>query len=222
MSPERTFGERGSYRFDLMVPGVGRIRRKSGARTVREHARRVALLEKLRDDKARLDLLQAFHEGRIRMAELIDADRRNHLPAIVAEVYLGRPLWAAVQQALDAARAAPATIATYRVSWRALEASGELSPDAKVSDLSKVDWRDLEARWGRSGASWNHLRRAVSRTLTLILGSRWHPVRTQILADFPVRHEQERVPDLSPEEYARRLQEPDFSTAEVIAHLERL
>lgn len=29
-------------------------------------------------------------------------------------------------------------------------------------------------------------------------------------------------PDLSPEEYARRLQEPDFSTAEVIAHLERL
>lgn len=202
MSPERTFGKQGSYRFDEYVPGVGRIRRKSGARTLTEHNRRVALIRKLRD-QGRNDLLLALMQGTIRVPELLDADRQNRLPFLVADVFLRRPLWASADQALDRAKAAPATVQTYRVSWRALQTAGVLPREAKVSDLLKVDWRALEAKWGRSGTSWNHLRRAVSRTLTLILGSHWHPLRAKVLADFPVRPEVERMPELSPQDFRR-------------------
>ena len=53
MTPERTFGSRGSYRFDEDIPSVGRLRLKSGAKTLRDHAQRVGLVRKLRDQIGR-------------------------------------------------------------------------------------------------------------------------------------------------------------------------
>lgn len=202
MTPDRTFGDRGSYRFDFAVPGVGRIRKKSGARTIRSHNQRVALLTKLRDgDFPRLDLLTAFHRGAVSIVELLDADRRHALPRMVADLYGDRPLWRTVDQVLDGIDRAPLTVQGYRKSWRALQVFGILGADATVGDLARVEWKALEAAWGRSPASWNQLRRAVSRTLTLLLGDKGHQLRRDVLQDFPTREEEGRVPDLTPQQF---------------------
>jgi integrase len=216
VSPERTDGTRGSFRFDEQIPGVGRLRLKSGARTLREHHRRVALIRKLRD-QGRLDLLRAFHVREITILELLDADRRDQLPHLVADVFTSRPLWPEVDRVLDGIRKAPATVETYRKSWKALKEfpvakDRRLLPaEARVKDLLAVDWHALEARWGRSAASWNHLRRAVSRFLSTLLGSRWHPFRSEVLRGFPTRVEIERTPELSVADFQRvlkHLEEP--------------
>lgn len=209
MTPERTFGDRGSYRFDEIIPGVGRLRRKSGARTESSHNQRVALVRKLRDgDFPRLDLLRALHDGSITIVELLDADSRNRLAHLQTTDLLGaRPLWTEVDRTLDAMTASPATVLTYRTSWRALRASKAIPESAKVRDLARVDWKTLEKGWGRSGASWNHLRRAVSRTLTCMLGRKDHPLRSKVLAEFPERAEIHRMPDLTPAEFQRALAE---------------
>jgi len=204
VTPDRTFGDRGSYRFDETIAGVGRLRMKSGARTLRAHWQRVALIRKLRD-QARLDLLRALKDRKITILELLDSDRRNDLPRLVADVYGARPLWKTVDGILDAITRSPATVETYRKSWRALQASGALSSGASVADLTRVDWVALEAAWGRSPASWNQMRRAVSRVLTLILGHESHPLRVQVMAGFPARKEVERVPELSPAEFRKAL-----------------
>lgn len=224
MSPERTDGTRGSYRFDEEIPGVGRLRIKSGARTLREHHRRVALIRKLRD-QGRLDLLRSFHARDITVLELLDADRRDQLPHLVADVFTGRPLWPTVDKVLDGLRKAPATVATYRKSWKALReyevAKGRrlLPAEARVKDLTAIDWGALEAEWGRSPANWNHLRRAVSRFLTTLLGSRWHPFRSEVLRDFPTRDEVPRTPELSVEDFRRVLRKLEAPVRPVIMTL---
>lgn len=205
MTPERTYGSRGSYRFDEVIPSVGRLRIKSGARTKHEHQRRVALVRKLRDDKGRLDLLQALHEGTLTIVELLDADRRDALPQVAGDLAGRRALWPAVTQALEAMESGPSTIRRYRMSWQKLQASGLVPADLTVGQLAQVDWRALNDAWASSAADWNHLRRAVSRTLTVLLGSRWHPLRAAVLAKFPTRVERARMPDLSPAEFQRAL-----------------
>lgn len=207
MSPERTDGARGSYRFDELVPGVGRLRKKSGALTLADHHQRVALIRKLRDGSfPRLDLLQGLHDGTLTMAELLEADSQHKIKALqLADIIGKRPLWDTVWSMLEGMHASPATVATYRKSWKALQASQALPPRARVRDLAQVNWRALEARWGRSGASWNQLRRAVSRTLSVLLGGKEHPMRSAVLKHFPRRQELERMPDLTPEEFKRAL-----------------
>lgn len=224
MSPERTDGTRGSFRFDEEIPGVGRLRLKSGARTLREHHRRVALIRKLRD-QGRLDLLRSLHARDISILELLDADRRDQIPHLVADVFTSRPLWPTVDKVLDGIRKAPATVLTYRKSFKALKAFNVakgrplLPPEARVKDLLAVDWHALEARWGRSPANWNHLRRAVSRFLTTLLGSRWHPFRSEVLRDFPTRVEIERTPELSVADFQRVLKRLEAPVRPVIMTL---
>lgn len=207
MSPERTDKTRGSYRFDEKIPGVGRLRKKSGALTVADHNQRVALVRKLRDGSfPRLDLLQAFHDGTLSIAELLQADSQQRLKSLQIHDVIGkRPLWDTVNATLEAMTATAATVDTYRKSWKALRVSGILPATAKVRDIALVDWITLERKWGRSGASWNQLRRAVSRTLTVLLGGKEHPLRGAVLKSFPKRQEVERMPDLTPKEFQRAL-----------------
>jgi integrase len=91
----------------------------------------------------------------------------------------------------------------YRMAWGALRASGALAESARLSDLLHVDWMTLEQSWGRSPAHWNHLRRAVSRTLTVLLEGTAHPFRLAVLKTFPSRQEMDREPDLTPEAFWR-------------------
>lgn len=73
-----------------------------------------------------------------------------------------------------------------------------------MSNLATADWAKLEAKWGRSAANWNQLRRAVSHFLTLHLRLD-HPIRRTVLDRFPLRREIPREPDVSPAMFWRLL-----------------
>jgi hypothetical protein len=68
---------------------------------------------------------------------------------------------------------------------KALRRSGVLKEDAKVRELSRVNWADLRQAWSNGPADWNHLRRAVSRFLTMILKDKYHPFRRTVMDSFP-------------------------------------
>ena len=77
-----------------------------------------------------------------------------------------------------------------------------LGAKATVADLGRVDWRALRARWGRSDADWNHLRRAVSSFLTVLLDGKHHQFRHEVMRRIPKADEGEgRVPALTPEQF---------------------
>lgn len=196
MSPTKTSKD-GTFRFDRYFRGVGRVQVSSGARKLTEFRRRDGLLTKLYE-QSRLDLLLALKERRITAAELVNADRQDRLPSVAADLVADRPLWKTALALVDRMTCGEGTKENYRVSWRALQASGVLPANAPVAALLRVNWRALEAAWGRSPAHWNHLRRAVSRTLTVLLDSKAHPFRVAVLKDFPTRHEIDREPDFTP------------------------
>ncbi len=89
----------------------------------------------------------------------------------------------------------------YLTSFNALRRTTDyLKDDARVLDLKKVEWKKLHAGWQNSPADWNHLRRAVSRFLTMILDDKYHPFRRAVMKAFPKASEpQGRVPDITPE-----------------------
>jgi integrase len=194
MGPARTGKDLGAFQFDRVFPGVGRIKRSSGTTKLREFRRRDALLTKLFETSA-LDVLRAFKTGHVSIEEIVAADRGTDPVLTMDRVALHAPLWAAVE-AVDPRIGKSAESRTrFLRTWRSVEQSGALSPDARVGDLATVDWVALEQRWGKSAADWNHVRRAVSRFLTLYLRDKWHPVRRQVMHDFPTRKELARVPD---------------------------
>jgi hypothetical protein len=158
------------------------------------HDRINALITKL-VEQGRLEELRALKAGTIRAVELVDADRRN--------ATLANPDRPKLQTALDplVERLFPGkgTNRRYRVSFKQLQ--DVLGGEAKVSDLFQVDWLRLEQAWAGSAADWNHVRRAVSRLLTLQLGKQ-HPERATLLERVPKRAEHERLVELAPEEFA--------------------
>jgi integrase len=88
----------------------------------------------------------------------------------------------------------------YQTSFKALRRADVLGESAKVRDLKRVDWAELRELWMNSAADWNHLRRAVSRFLSMILKDKYHPFRRSVMNEFPKAEEPPgRVPDLSPE-----------------------
>lgn len=194
MSPTKTSAD-GCYRFDRVFRGLGRLQVSSGARTLREYHRRDALLTKLYE-QGRLDLLRGLKRRDLSITELLDADRRDVLATARADhLALRRPLWQAAEASLAAQSS---NVDRYRDSLAALRRSGILLDTATVGQLADVDWRALEAAWGHSAADWNHLRRMISRVLTLLLEGAHHPFRHQVLRDFPLRRETGREPDLTP------------------------
>lgn len=201
MSPNRT-SKSGCFRFDRLFRGVGRIQCSSGTTKLTDFRRRDALLTKLYE-QGRLDLLRALKQGRITSAELVDADRRERLHEAAAGLVADRPLWSTVEATVSRMSCDAVTKRRYRMAWNALRVSGVLSEGARLSDLLHVDWRALEQVWQRSPAHWNHLRRAVSRTLTVLLEAEAHPFRLAVLKNFPSRQEIDREPDLTPEAFWR-------------------
>ncbi|HEX4560513.1 MAG TPA: tyrosine-type recombinase/integrase [Gemmatimonadales bacterium] len=188
---------RGSFRIDRVFPGIGRVAVASGAKTVTEFRKRNDLVTRLAE-RGRLDLLRALRDGRIGLSELYAADRENRLGFITGDIILVRPLWEAVPAWVPESARAPETRRRYQVSFGALERSNILKPQAKIGDLEHVDWHKLERNWSGSAADWNHLRRAISRFLSMILGDVHHPFRRHVLSSFPLRREVGRVPDITP------------------------
>ena len=75
------------FRLDRDLPGLGRIRCSTGARTMTEHRRALVLFDKLLRE-GRLDLIRALVEDRVSWAELHDC---RHIAAQLLDD-AGRPL----------------------------------------------------------------------------------------------------------------------------------
>lgn len=193
--PHRT-SKNGSFRLDRRFPGVGRIAVASGATTATEFRKRDALLTRLYD-QGRLHLLQAIQSGKLTLTEVYAADRMEQLDSLTGDrALLAANLWEAVKNWTPTSAPAKQTRRRYATSFATLERSGVLKQTATVGDVSSVDWRALAATWKGGPSDWNHLRRAVSRFLTLYLGDVHHPLRRQVVKAIPTRKEHSRVPDL--------------------------
>lgn len=189
---------RGCFRFDREFPGVGRFWMSSGAKTLVEFRKRDALLSELYET-GRLDVLQAILARRLTIAEVFSAQRTQRLSYLAADVLLGRPLWDELERWFPIAAAKVASRDRYQSSWNALLRVLEERFPGRVVDLATVPWAELQRRWGKSSADWNHLRRAVSRFLSMLLDDKWHPFRRLVLKHFPrAREPKARIPDLSP------------------------
>ncbi|MGQ0701978.1 MAG: tyrosine-type recombinase/integrase [Gemmatimonadales bacterium] len=192
----------GSYRLDkIFPPPVGRLAIATGATTKRRFDDAVACLRRLAE-RGRFDALLALKEHRLTVQQLLDADRTGRLDALLASLAPNpeaAPLWPAVEAWLGPIAERTETVKRYGVSWKQLEGAGVLRAGATVSALRELDWKALARQWtekGRSGSDWNHLRRAVSRFLTVHLADVYHPMRRAVVAAIPRRPESERVPDL--------------------------
>lgn len=206
MGPARTGQGIGAFQFDRVFAGVGRIKKSSGTDNIREFRRRDALLTKLYETSA-LDVLRAFKAGKVTIEEIVAADRAKDPVLSMDRVALHAPLWSAVEKVTPLVGNSPETQNRFFRSWKALQEHGPLLPSARVGDLVGVDWPALERAWGKSAADWNHVRRAVSRFLTLYLGDKYHPVRRAVVQKIPRRAEVARVPDQSAESFLALVQE---------------
>jgi integrase len=194
MGPARTGKGVGAFQFDRVFKGVGRVKKSSGTDNLREFRRRDALLTKLFETSA-LDVLRAFRDDKITIEDIVQADRAKDPVLSMDRVVLHAPLWAAVEGVAPKVGKSVETRGRFLRAWKSLQQRAELRTDARVGDLVGVDWPELEQGWGKSAADWNHVRRAVSRFLTLYLGDKYHPVRRAIVQRMPLRAEVPRVPD---------------------------
>lgn len=208
MKPSRGNGWRASasspYRFnrEFSRNGIGRITNSSRTNDPKEFRRRDALLTKLHDS-GQLDVLRAFKNGMLQIEELVEADREGRVKTaeLLGYLTLKRPLWDAIDGCLPRMGRSVATRKRYALSMRSLreKASAYLPASARVSDLERVRWNDLRASWGRSGADWNHMRRALSSFLTTLFDDKYSPFRRRVVRSIPIAAEIARVPDLTPE-----------------------
>lgn len=131
------------------------------------------------------------------MTEVYAADRQGQLDTLTGDrALLNAKLWDAVKNWTPTSAPAKQTRRRYATSFATLERSAVLKADATVGDLAGVDWRALGATWKGGASDWNHLRRAVSRFLSLYLGDVHHPMRRAVVKAIPTRKETSRVPDL--------------------------
>lgn len=198
MTPHRV-SRHGSYRLDLVFPGLGRFALASGVTTKKELEDRKAMLRELYR-AGDWDVLRDLQARRFTLPQLYAHYRAQTVGQLSAEVVLTQELAAAVTAWLPGSAKAKGTRTRYAVSWRALERARILPTRASIRDLARVDWEQLQASWPGGPYDWRHLRGFISHFLADVLGSVHHPFRTQIMAAFPVGAVPEpRVPDLTPE-----------------------
>jgi hypothetical protein len=163
------------------------------------HAAAPANSQRALYEEGRLDVLQAPKDHRVTIAEVQSAQRSGRLPNLAVDFVLGRGIWDAASAWLEGSDRSAGTRQPYANSIKALHHSGVLDDSATLRDLQGVDWFQLRRTWKGGAADWNHLRRAMSRLLTVSLGDVFHPFRRKVLNSFPRAQEPHgRVPDLSP------------------------
>lgn len=203
MTPHRIGGS-GSYRFDRVFAGVGRINRSSGTTKVKEFQRRDQLLTEL-FEHAQLEALRAFQRGDVAIEELLEAKRVGRLGSagLLSDLKLRGSLWEELEHVFPQVHWSNKTASRYRVSLESFARKSGLARNARVADLTRVDWKALHASWGTSPADWNLMRRMLSAGLTRLLGDVYHPFRRAVVKTIPVAHEVPRTPDLTPELFWR-------------------
>ena len=188
-----------SLRIDRVFLEVGRIALASGTANRDVFGRYDDLLTELYEE-GQLDVLKKIKAREITIREVYDA-RRKRRP-ITASASLRKNLWDAVEAWVSGTSSGTGRSGgRYAVSFNQLSRSNVLSSRVRVGDLAKVDWVALRDQWQGGPSDWNHLRRAVSRFLTVLLGDVQHPFRREIMKLIPLQHEVERVPDLRPDTF---------------------
>lgn len=201
-------------RIDRQISALGgHFRLDTGARSKREHAHRVRLFDTLLERYGALDTIRALQNGTLSWADVLQADREGRLGLMAAELQLRRPLWEAVASVFPT-EGSP-TVQRYRRSMDRLRLFGLLAPSAKVVDLALVDWKLLAHRWGASGTDWNHLRRAVSRLITL-LSHADHSLWVGMRASIPIQPEHVRMPTQTQADVLRVLRACDEDAAALL------
>jgi len=163
-------------------------------------AARERLVDQLVAD-SQLDVLRALAAGTLSI-ELVEAYAREHGVAgagLASQVRLAAGLWEALEATLPQMGTAATTRRRYEVSRDQLRS--KLPASLKVRDLRTVDWQALKARWGTSASDWMHVRRMLSRFLSVYLGGKWHQTRHEILALIPYAAEVERTSELTPTQF---------------------
>jgi integrase len=204
-------------KFDRLFGGV-RITRSSGVDRAkweagnkaarREFDYRDGLLTKLWE-RGQKDIIVAFARGEIDIQDIVTADRLGRLGGMASDIATLKPLWKTWEEIIPRLRTdkgrpiSAASRANYTYSMKRLKALRVLSEEALVADLETVDWTKPFSTWDASPAAWNHLGRALSRFLTVILGDKFHPLRRKVAREFPKMDEHPRVPSLSLQEFRR-------------------
>lgn len=190
-----------TFRFDRTLLGV-RITRRSGTRSWRQFDADNGILTKLKQH-GQVETIRLFQAGTLEMPQLRAADARGELASgmLLQQIAVREPLWARVASTLPA-MASGDTGKRYAVAFAALRRKGAdyLGEKALVADLEHVPWKELHERWGASGSDWNHVRRAVSRFLSVLLGKH-HMFRHTVVDKIPVAAEVEREPDMTAESF---------------------
>lgn len=188
----------------LVRYGIPMLQINSGTTDRRVFERRERLVDQLVDD-VQLEVLMALHSGALAI-EVVEAHARDHGlsgAGLLAQVTLSRPLWDTIEETLPRMGRADATRTRYTLSSQQLRTRLDGADGMRVRDLLTVDWEALLEIWPGGASDWMHLRRFLSRFLSLALGGKWHPVRHQILARIPTQAEAERVTELAPDDFLK-------------------
>lgn len=177
------------YRLDREVPGYGRVRLSTEARSDAEHRARLALFDTMLHEGMH-DTLRVFLNQELTWGDLLHAQRTGTLATAASTLVLRKNLWATVHASFQGKPDSHPQWRTehrYLSSFKQLEASQTLRKTATVEELASVDWKALERSWGGSAADWNHLRAAVRRLLSVVSyrgSSFW---RERLAPRFPTR-----------------------------------
>jgi integrase len=183
MTPQRTSAG-GQFRTDWRRKEIGRIRVTFG-HSIKEHLRAVHLLDDLYKNN-QLDVLQALQARRVTIQELLAAKTAGRLKRddILVDLRLRQPLWSTLEAMVDRRPGGAKHHVRLMTSLKKLAKSAEAQriggAKAIVGDLRRVDWRALRNDFG-SAADWNHLRKAVSSTLSALLEDVYHPFRRDVM-----------------------------------------
>jgi integrase len=210
----RTAGDAGARRFDMVLEGVGRIRRSYG-RTQREHDAFKQLLYDLHG-AGNLEAIRLWLDGQLSAQELLQLKREKRLEQSPAELVKNRRLFErgddgelrlgeVIEDALARMKCGERTIRGYRNSWEVLMRSGELPDTATVRALAYVRWGEYHrVRWPHGDYYWNSLRAAVSAVLTTLF-KKYHPFRLDVMELVPQVELPHRVPDLTLQDFEQIL-----------------
>lgn len=174
----------------------------SGTTKPKVYDARCEVVDRLIAD-SQVDVLKALAAGTLAL-ELVEAYTREHGykgSGLAAQVRLSANLWDALEETLPSMGAAAATRRRYEVSRDQLKK--RLPAGLRVRDLETVEWATMKATWHAGSSDWMHVRRMVSRFLSLYLGGKYHPVRHEILARIPYAAELERTSELTPAQFLK-------------------
>lgn len=194
-------------RRDLRRLGLGWLQISAHTRNKRVFEQRSAVVTKLIDD-GQVAVLKALKDGRVTLEQLVELDRAQQMTGsnVLGEVAMRAPLFAKWDELAPAMGTSVEGRKRYAVTKAQLKDIAKWPDTMTVKDLVTVDWVALAASWPNSASDWNHVRRAISHFLSVLLNDKYHPIRRQIVAKIPAKKENERVPDVTPAVFYRILE----------------